>query len=88
MGNAASEGVTPIPYCEVVKGFPKWWLSGAMTPAHVEELCGDIGAAAVRTQAAMGIGWPSHRLQRFMAGQQRLPITQSGGKCQPGVGEW
>jgi GNAT superfamily N-acetyltransferase len=66
MGKTGSEGLTPVPYLEVVKAFPKWWLSGTMTPAHVEELCGDINPAGVRTQAAMGIGWPSHRLRRFI----------------------
>jgi GNAT superfamily N-acetyltransferase len=66
MVSAVSAGLTPISYCELVKAFPKWWLSGTMTPTQVEELCGDIGPAAVRTQAAMGIGWPSHRLRRFI----------------------
>lgn len=47
--------------------FPKFWLSGIMTPIHVEELCGRVRRADVQTQAAMGIGWPAPQVEEFIA---------------------
>lgn len=65
--NAVIRTTKPVPCSEVLRIFPKWWLSGTMTPMHVEELCGEVNPADVLTQSAMGIGWPSPRLGRFIA---------------------
>lgn len=51
---------------EVKKVFPRVWLSGAMTPNHVDEVLGDDAERATTTYGAIGFGWTSPRLEHLV----------------------
>ena len=84
--NAEIPTTEPVACSEVLQVFPKWWLSGTMTLNHVEELCGDVNPAVVATQSAMGIGWPSPRLARFIV--QETARLEHGEWWEVPAGSW